>query len=326
MPSSVTGFLTGGLIDPKTPDYAALAAKNEAQREAIINLGLQQINAVFGGGSAPFYDVASGGFNPSSQYFTLGSKGFQPYGKPGSVPPWGGSGGPLNVNNLTKGALLGGPAAVIDPVGSTIGAGFLSKLFGGGTKHTALQHLTDLENANQVFTGTNQTFPGFTPGFFQQRAQDYINYALPQLQEQHAATRAGVEYGLANRGLYGASSARNKLVSEVEREYGQGAQTIADTGQTQAQQLKTNIEQARQTAIDQLYQTADPARATAGAISAAAGFSIPQTFTPLANMFSNLLTNYYTNQLLSGTQTPQYILPGSQYSANPSALGPTAIQ
>src|SRR5438445_4031697 len=145
-----------------TPDYASLAAQSEAKRQAIINLGTQEINAIYGGGSAPFYSLASGAYNPKTQYETLGTKGFKPYGVPGQLPV------PGSGNKLTK--FFGGPAGIdFDPISGLAG------LFSSGPE-SPMHHFLAAEKGNRLFTQQNQTFPGFNQGFYDQRAQAYNQF------------------------------------------------------------------------------------------------------------------------------------------------------
>src|SRR5437773_45490 len=91
MADSFTGSLTGGLIDPGSPNYGKLAGKNEKRRQQIIDLGMRQINSVFGGGVAPFYTAANTGtnkFDPHNTYYSLNAAhGFAPYWQPGGLMP-----------------------------------------------------------------------------------------------------------------------------------------------------------------------------------------------------------------------------------------------
>jgi len=149
-----------------------------------------------------------------------------------------------------------------------------------------------------LFTGSEQTFEGFQPTFFDQRAKDYINFAMPQLQKQFQDNFEAIMYNMANRGLLG-GSASQKAQSDLFTAAGQGRQKIADEAISQSQQLRQDVERARQSAIDLLYQTSNPALATQRAIAMASGFRQPSTFAPIANMFADLANQYYMNQVLN---------------------------
>lgn len=298
---SVTGFLSGGLMDTTTPDYVGAAVKNEAQRKGIINLGLGQINSIFDGGSSPFYSAANLGgasYDPNANYFAFDKKGaFTPYqmkGKAGSGPQFSG-------------------------LGTMGGINLLSSLFSDNSKSPKEMAMARFKKGG-LYNQTTKSFEGFQPDFFNQRAQDYVNNALPQLANQYQSTKASLGYGLANRGLIN-SSAQRAQMSELDRETGQAKQQLADTGQNQANALKTQVEGARSDAISKLYQTGDPAQATAQAISSAAQFHVPSTFAPISNMFSNLLSQYYTGSVLNQPGQSSYVLPPN-YSTDASSLGP----
>lgn len=55
---SFTSTLTAGMIQPGGGSVTKLYKINEARRKGLINLGEQQIDAAYNGGSAPFYQMA----------------------------------------------------------------------------------------------------------------------------------------------------------------------------------------------------------------------------------------------------------------------------
>lgn len=175
---------------------------------------------------------------------------------------------------------------------------------------------------NQGMVSINKAYGGYNQDFYNQRAQSYVNFAMPQLATQAQATQSAIGFGLANRGLFGGSSQAKKANQDFSRQYGQAEQQISDTGRGQAQALQQQIEGSRNTAINQLYQSADPAAATRQATSTAAGYQIPQPFVPISNMFSNLINQYYYNQLLNAYRPQTGAAAGSGYlppESNPTA-------
>lgn len=347
MADSFTGALTGGLIDPGQQNYGTLAKISEQRRKGLINLGMRQINAIFGGGSVPLYSLETspltrgewaGGANRQPYYFQNRRGEFAPYFAPKPQRD-------LAYEGAKKGAIAG---SVVPGVGNVVGAatgsligslreGDIAKAginLGTGGSYSLLRGLfgKDAPSPREILNRkiqqgllfrapTYQTFEGFQPEFFAKRAQDYVNYALPQVADQYQQNRRALLYGLANRGL-SESSVSTKSRSDLERTAGRARQNVADTGLAQADQLRRDIEAARQQSIQQLYQTADPAQASQAAISTAAGFRTPSTFAPVANMFSNLANQYYLNQLLNSYRQP-YSSPygGPTYSLS-EALGP----
>lgn len=172
----------------------------------------------------------------------------------------------------------------------------------------------------------NQAYSQFNPAYYQQRAQDYINYAMPQLQQQFQGTRNQQGFNVANRGLRG-GSVNKQQTSDLARAFSGAQQGIADTGLAQSQQLQQQVEASRNALLGQLYQSADPASAQAQARNTAASFATPSTFAPLGNAFSSLsnaynqynLNNSY-NQMLGqyGSSIPGL---GVNTGVNPGALG-----
>jgi len=302
-----------------SPNYGAISRKSEKKRQHIIDLGMKQLGAVYGGGSAPFYSLANADgakFDSKGNYYSLGSKnGFGQYWGPkpikqpssfqrsteiaGSVVP-----GDI-TGDVLQGARTGdwGKAATNIGINAATGGayGVASKVF--GRKPPSPREIAAKKfRRGQLFSApTNQSFEGFQPEFFRQREKAYTDFALPQLGDQYRTNNAALTYGMSNRGLTGGSVDQEARFG-LEKIMGQGRQQIADTGIQQANQLRTDIEGSRQQATQQLYQTGDPTQATQSAISAAAGFQRPSTYTPLANMFSNLANQYYANQLLNNYQ------------------------
>ncbi len=316
--------LFGGALGGQQ-NYGNIAGKNEKKRQNLIDLGMRQINAVYGGGTVPFYSLANTGenkFDPHSSYYSLNATGgFKPYWTPGGRHPQGTVSATLPGEAVKSGGgdLLAAGAVKALGLGDMINKWFGKSESPQDVARKAFRH-------NQLFNAPSyQTFEGFQDPFFQKRAQDYVNFALPQEAQQYQQNRLAQTYGLANRGLSD-SSVATQAHSNLERTAGQAKQTIADTALQQANQLRQDVENARQQNIQQLYQTADPAGATASAVNTAAGFSRPSTFAPVANMFGNLANQYYTNQLLNNYRQPYGVGQDVNSTYNlAGALGPTTL-
>ena len=176
----------------------------------------------------------------------------------------------------------------------------------------------EAQRQQRIQQGTNeinQIFGAYDKGFFDQRAKAYEDFALPQLSQQYQQTRDQIGFNLANRGL-SKSSAANKQWSDLFRNMQSAKQGIADTGRGQAQQLQQQLDTAKGTLLNQLYQSADPAQAAQSAVATAASISQPSTFAPLANQFSGLLNQYVVSQLLRNQ--PGY---AGVYGGGPGAYG-----
>lgn len=327
--NSITSQLTGGLINTDAVPYGKIALGSEKKRQGLINLGLDQINSIFQGGTSPFYsfaDPTKGTFDRTKTYYALSSKkggGFVPYWAPkGKKPkgtPFDPGYGPILMgqdpgSSALMGNLVGGSGTssnfltqaitpnIFGPVGS-VTAGLFGGLFGKKGKSPRQLAKAAFKKGKLFEAPEYESFEGFQDPFFEKRAQDYVDFALPQLADQYRTNQRGILYGLSNRGL-DQSTVADEAVSNLERVAGEGRQQIAESGLAQANQLRKDVEGARQEAIRQLYQSADPAQATQSAIRSAAGFQSPSVFAPIANMFTNIANQYMTSRLLNNYQTP----------------------
>lgn len=146
-----------------------------------------------------------------------------------------------------------------------------------------------------LWSKTDNTYKGFDDNFYKQRAQDYVNFAMPQLNQQYKQNSDQLAYTMANRGLLD-SSAASRTKQSLDLVNAQAAQGIADQGTSQANTLRSNVEGQRQSLITQLEASADPAAATSQALASSTNFAAPSTFAPLGSMFSNWANLYLANQ------------------------------
>lgn len=158
---------------------------------------------------------------------------------------------------------------------------------------------------NEGLGAINKTFEQFNPAFYEQRKQDYIGYAMPQLYRQLANTNRQGFYGLANRGLTN-SGAANQFGSNLGYEANVQKQGIADQAIGQAQQLRRDVEGQRSQLVAQLQASADPTTAAQQALASAGAYSLPSTFAPLGNLFGQFASMYAQNQMNRAYQPQQY--------------------
>lgn len=246
---------------------ANAANKNEKRKQLLIDQGTQAINSIYGGGTVPSYMAASGTYDPNKQYYKYDlNNGYSVF-----TPP---------ANNIIAG-----------PMGATYDQG---------------PRMDQMIKNGKLFTaGPSKTYAGFSPQFFKDRAGAYERYALPQLGKQFGDANRAIDYGLADRGLMG-SSVANKAHSDLIRENASQVQNVADVGRGQAQELQTNVENSRQSALAQLYATSDPQGASASALNSAASFQVPSAFAPVGQAFADLASQYAINNQLSQYNQPQY--------------------
>lgn len=161
----------------------------------------------------------------------------------------------------------------------------------------------------------NSTFAQFNPQFYEQRKQDYVNYAMPQLYKQLGNTQRQTFYGLANRGLAGSGAAQT-AASNLQYEADVQKQGISDTAVQQASALRKEVENQRSQLIAQLQASADPTSAAQQAIASAGVFSAPSPMAPIGNLFGDFARMYATQQMnnaYGGGYQPRYGGMGSAF-------------
>ncbi len=142
----------------------------------------------------------------------------------------------------------------------------------------------------------DSAFKGYDSKFFGQRAQDYTNYALPQAQRQYDTTRKNLAYSLARSGISNSSAAieRNQALTDTRN---QNISNIANEGQNQANELRSNVATQKSNLVNQLVSSANPSLAREGAASATAGLNAPSAFAPIGQIFSDFSDMYLNNQV-----------------------------
>ena len=187
---------------------------------------------------------------------------------------------------------------------------------GGGDPGAAAARQAQLQQ-DQITQATgqiNKAFQGFTPQFFNQRAQDYEAYALPFLNQQQQQAQNQANFKLFDQGLQKSSQAKT-LGEQLGKYTNQQKQGVANEGIRQAQSLQQQIAQEQQNLIGQANAAANPASVGQEALGQAAQFSAPSSFAPVGNLFQNFANTYLANQL-TNTYSPALY---GQFLQNPYA-------
>lgn len=160
---------------------------------------------------------------------------------------------------------------------------------GGSNNAGAEARQLEAERQATITSGVkdvNKIFSGFTDDFYNQRARDYINFALPKLGMETRDTERAMKFSLANRSLSNSSAARQQK-SSLARAVADAAGSIGTQAESESQRLRSDVEQQRSNVIAQLQASADPAVAGQQAINSAAQFTAPSTFAPVGGFLNN---------------------------------------
>ena len=160
----------------------------------------------------------------------------------------------------------------------------------GGSSDSGAREAEE-ERQKAIKQGTdivNKTFASFTPEFYQQRQQAFLDWASPQLNDQYEQAQKDLTYALARQ--YGtldtsiAADRQAKLAAQRALAESQISSQAIDY-ETQSREA---IENQRNALLMQVQGGADPATAANLALKQSELLSAPQTYAALGDLFSNV--------------------------------------
>lgn len=173
------------------------------------------------------------------------------------------------------------------------------------------------ERINGIFDGADTGTGGFNDAFYDQQKQNYLDFAMPQLEDQRAKAARELTYSLARSGNL-ESSARADLAGQLQKQYDTQAQSVASKALDYENQSRTNVENARSDLISMLNATGDAESAANSAIARSQALSATPSYNPLTSMFAD-----FTNTL--GTATAAERARAYGYGAPGSGTGITSL-
>lgn len=273
---------------------ASALRQQQQQQQQRIDRGMGLINSIFSGGTVGVNPAQQ--FSPTGSYFTL------------QGTPW-----TFDPNSSDYRAWLSSqPNMRIDvPRSNGRAQGVGDSPRGPGIPEQAPvasreneQNYGDyLVSKGMLFKNT-QTNPGFTPDFYRNVTDSYINFEMPLLSTQFNQANKALQYKLGNQGLL-RSSAGNTLNDALSRQMSLKKIDIANQGVQKSQDLQAAVGQERQNITNQLIASANPAMAASSAAAAAGRLSAPQVFAPIGNLFNDFASMYLANNM-TGSNNPAY--------------------
>lgn len=239
-------------------DSSKYYRQQEADRQAAVTDGTARINAIFDGSTVGTNPVDTSNLTAGTTYYTADGS---PYTYQG------GSGGAKNSGSY---------------VGDTMGDWFKDTVNGGSSEAPAL------------YSGTT-TSGGFNDDFYDGQKQAYLDYAMPQLEDQKSKAARDLTYSLARSGNL-ESSARASNEGDLQKMYDTQSQSVADKALDYENTARTNVENARSDLISMVNATGDADSAAASALARSKTLSATPAYSPLSGMFSD-----FTNTLGSAT-------------------------
>lgn len=180
----------------------------------------------------------------------------------------------------------------------------------------------------QGMASIDSTFSQFDDPFFDRRRQAYVSYAMPQVENQYTDALTNLTAALARSGLMQSSVAARKG-GDLTKQYSLQRQNVVDQGLDASTQARRDIENSRSGLVSDLYATADPAAAAAGAAARAKIATQQPSYSPLGMLFQNAasgLADYSEgrmyNRAFAGAPTGGFNFGGSSSSGKVIGGGP----
>lgn len=172
------------------------------------------------------------------------------------------------------------------------------------------QRAEEIARQNRINKGidtVNKTFNQFDDNFYGTKSKNYLDYYNPQVDQQYGEAKQNTLFQLARQGLTD-SSAGAKVYGDLARDYGNQQQSIQSGANSYAQQVRAQVEQQRNSLINQATATANPSLAASGAANAVGNLQMMEPsggYSPLIGLF-----NTFTGALANGAAGYQYQNPG----------------
>lgn len=160
----------------------------------------------------------------------------------------------------------------------------------GGGNEAALARAEEQQRQQRIREGTtrvNSIFDGqFDDGYFDQQRQRYIDYAMPQLDDQRGKASKELLFAMDRSGQTEGST-RADLAGELQKRYDLQGQKVRDDALAYGTNARTQVEGARSDLIAMLNATGDAEGASSSAIARAAALSQPAAYSPIGNLFAD---------------------------------------
>ena len=134
----------------------------------------------------------------------------------------------------------------------------------------------------------NSAFSQFDPQYFQNYQNAYTNYYQPQINDQYAQAKDQLTAALSGAGTLESTVGADALANLAKRSTDQTAQVAAQAAAA-SQSLQQQVASQKSSLLNQANASTDPTTIAGNAQAATTALQAPTTFSPLGNVFSDLL-------------------------------------
>jgi hypothetical protein len=146
---------------------------------------------------------------------------------------------------------------------------------------------TNTNNINNSFDST------FTPDFYSNYAKQLMSYWQPDLDQQHTDAQHQLNYTFADA-QPGGGSAASDAFGRLQKAYDTAELQANDNSQSQANQLRSNVEGQRSALLSSVSGDTDPGAAVAQTQRTIGSIPLAPAYSPLGDVFSNLTGQFAT--------------------------------
>jgi len=179
---------------------------------------------------------------------------------------------------------------------------------GGGDGGAAERKRQEEERQGRIRAGNkaiNDTFGQFDDDFYKGRREAYTSYAQPQINQQYEDAFEELRKTLAASNLSQSSIAARRR-GRLEEQLGEMTRKMNLTGEDYSNKARANIESARSGLQSQNMNMADPALASANALTRAQQLNEVPVFDPLVNLFASAAEGLATQADLERRSKSRY--------------------
>jgi hypothetical protein len=297
---------SGGAIEQPQVDTGASdirkmqedALLKEQERQARIKQGMQLIANIFDGNPVSATGQATAGYDPNRPYFYANGQQFQPT-MPGEPAELAGlraklakyeSGPMITPNAMNQGYINPN----IDALKKQIGALEAKHKASLNDGTYAYEEGTRLAREGKLFEN-QQRSGGFDDTYMQGLRQKYLNYALPQVNQQFNDAKRDSAYALARQGTLNSSIAGDNSSRLAQSKANALTEANVNADAT-VSDFASKLESQRQALVAQLNSSGDPSQTANLAANAANSLSKQQQFAPVENAFNNATAGFRAYQ------------------------------
>lgn len=142
-------------------------------------------------------------------------------------------------------------------------------------------------NISTGMSGISSAFSPFNDQYYQDRANDYVNYAEPQLDDQYADAKKQLTYALSRTGNLQSTTAADRE-AKLKQQYDTNRLGVESQGQQYASDARSKVEASRSDLTSQLEASADPTAASNLALTQAKSLTAAPAYSPLTQMFADV--------------------------------------